>query len=355
MKRCASLVKNTEKRIENSAFKSLFLTSLFCLAIAILTFFIWSGPFIEHLLISFGYGYSAVFSALIISYFRPDLGIQWVNAFSLTLSMILGTCNAAFLLEGYSNFDSLPELKPVILLGFIFTVICFFYFYIYEQKLLTQKELETTKRKQAEQEKALVMSQLKQLQSQIEPHFLFNTLANINALIDSQPKDARRMLEKLTDLLRGTLKSNRQSNTSLVGELELVDAYLSIQKIRLGDRLTYHIDNQLTNDVVFPPLLIQPLVENAIQHGIEPKAAGGSVTVLVVKEQSMVSISVIDNGIGLMLESKNAGHGIGLENIRQRMKVLFSDEANFAIVENKQGGVTAKLQIKLTDLELLQR
>ncbi|MEZ8824233.1 sensor histidine kinase [Vibrio amylolyticus] len=355
MKFCFSLGgANRVKRIESSALKSIAVTSLFCLVIAIMTAIIWPAPFLRHCFISFGYGYGAVFSALLISRLFPNLGLQWVNACSLVISMIVGTSNAAFWLEEYSNFDNIYKLKPVIFLGFIFTVICFVYFYIYEQKLLAQKELETAKRKQAEQEKALVMSQLKQLQSQIEPHFLFNTLANINALIDQQPSEARLMLEKLTDLLRGTLKINRQSTTSVSGELDLINAYLSIQQVRLGDRLTYQIDNQLKKDLGLPPLLLQPLVENAVQHGIEPKAQGGNILIRLREEQGMAIISVIDNGVGLVFDSSTAGHGIGLDNIRQRMQALFSNRATFKIMENAQGGVTTELHIELTDLENLE-
>ncbi|MGF1697059.1 histidine kinase [Vibrio lamellibrachiae] len=338
---------------ESSAIKSIIFTSLFCLVIAIATTLIWPGPFTKHCLISFGYGYSAVFSALIVGRLFPDLGLRWVNVFSLSTSMILGTSNAAFWLEQDSNFNNFYKLKPVIFLGFVFTAICFLYFYIYEQKLLAQKELEKAKRKQAEQEKALVISQLKQLQSQIEPHFLFNTLANINALIEQKPKDAQLMLEKLTDLLRGTLKVNRQENTSISGELDLIDAYLRIQQIRLGERLSYKIENRLDQDVGFPPLLLQPLVENAIQHGIEPKAEGGSVSIEIEEVQGTVVISVRDSGIGLMIESANVGHGIGLENIRQRLQALFVDRASFVIIENAEGGVTAKLNIELMDLKSL--
>jgi len=340
--------------VESRVINVIFFTSLFCFVIAIMTTQIWPAPFIKHCLISFGYGYSAVFSALAIAHFFPNLNLPWVRVFSFVCSIILGTSNAAFWLDQYSNVNNFTKLTPVIFLGFVFTAICFLYFYIYEQKILAQTELETAKRKQAEQEKTLIMSQLKQLQSQIEPHFLFNTLANINALIDQHPQNARLMLEKLTNLLRSTLQVNRQSNTSISGELELIDAYLSIQYIRLGERLTYKIDNQLNYDVSFPPLLLQPLVENAIQHGIEPKVQGGCIIVVIAEKQGMVSISVIDSGNGLMLESSSAGHGIGLENVRQRLLALFSNRGNLTIVENAQGGVTAKLHIALTDLESLK-
>lgn len=338
---------------QTSAFKSVVLTSIFCLLVAVTTALIWQAPFFKHCLISFGYGYSAVFSSIAIAYLFPNLGNQWNIAGSLTTSMILGTINAAALLEEYSDFDNLDKLKPVVFLGFLFTVICFLYFYIYEQKLLAQQELEIAKRKQAEHEKALMMSQLKQLQSQIEPHFLFNTLANISALIDQKPQDAQQMLIKLTDLLRGTLKANRQSNTTIGGELALIDAYLNIQQIRLGNRLKYEINHELTDDISFPPLLLQPLVENAVQHGIEPSAKGGTITLTVAQKQEYIDISVVDTGNGLSQNPSTAGNGIGLENIKQRLYALFCERAQFNIVENAQGGVTATLRIETHDLQSL--
>lgn len=338
---------------QTSAIKSVALTSIFCLLVAVMTSLIWQAPFIKHCLISFGYGYGAVFSSIAIAYLFPKLGNQWNIAGSLTTSMVVGTINAASLLEEYSNFNNLEKLKPVVFLGFLFTVICFLYFYIYEQKLLAQQELEIAKRRQAEHDKAMMLSQLKQLQSQIEPHFLFNTLANISALIDQKPKDAQKMLIKLTDLLRGTLKANRQSNTTICGELELIDAYLNIQQIRLGSRLKYELINRLTDDTSFPPLLLQPLVENAVQHGIEPSENGGSITLTVEQVQEYINISVVDSGVGLSQHTSTTGNGIGLENIKQRLQALFYDRAQFSIVENARGGVSATLRIEVHDLKLL--
>ena len=245
-------------------------------------------------------------------------------------------------------------MKPVIILGFIFSAACFLYFYTHEQKLQTQKELERARRIQTEQEKALLLSQLKQLQSQIEPHFLFNTLANISVLIDSDATSAKRMLEKLTELLRGTLQRSRQYNTTLKGELELVDAYLAIQKIRLGERLNYEISDHCLGDLNIPPLLVQPLVENAVQHGIEPSSVGGKITIEVAENQDSVTISVIDNGIGFSDTPSHAGQGIGLDNIRHRLTTLFGQHASLNLKENASGGVIAQLSVQRRSLEKLE-
>ncbi|MCW8332366.1 sensor histidine kinase [Vibrio paucivorans] len=339
------------KRHAANSLKSLAWTSLFCTVIAFTTQTIWPSSLWEHLAISFGYGYSAVISAHLIAWLKPNFSLREINIYSLLVAMVLGSGNAYFWLNKYEKFSHIGSMKPVVFLGFVFTVACFFYFYAHEQKLQAQKALEVAKRKQSEQEKALILSQLKQLQSQIEPHFLFNTLANINALISSEPKSAQMMLERLTDLLRGTLQSSRQKHTNLQGELDLVDAYLSIQKIRLGNRLNFTIDNQVEHGVTLPPLILQPLVENALQHGIEPKEQGGQITIRAFVEEDDTVIEVLDTGVGLTAGAQHTGHGIGLDNIRQRLLGLFGEFASLTIAEHVEGGVKATLRFATRSLD----
>ncbi|WP_299946679.1 histidine kinase [uncultured Microbulbifer sp.] len=334
--------------------KSLAFTSLFCLVIAFATHTIWLSPLWEHILISFGYGYSAIFIAYLLQWSSRQWTKRQISVISIGSSMALGTANAYYWLSKYEKFSNFSQMKPVIILGFIFLAACFLYFYTYKQKLLTQKELERAKRIQAEQEKALLFSQLKQLQSQIEPHFLFNTLANINALIDSDAKNAKLMLGKLTELLRERLKQSRQHNSTLEGELELVDAYLAIQKIRLGERLKYEIINHCSENFNIPPLLVQPLVENAVQHGIEPSSAGGWIRVEASEAKEQVSIKVLDDGIGFGHADAHPGQGIGLENIRQRLNTLFGGNALMSLKKSLTGGVVAQVTILRTSLESLE-
>jgi len=334
--------------------KSFIFTSLFCLIIAFLTSTVWPGDFHVHLLISFGYGYSALFSALTLERLLPRLSHLQSNLLALTSALIIGSLNATFWLNQYEKFSTLDSLKPVVFLGLIFTAICFYFFYAIEQKALSDKALEVAKRQQSEQEKALILSQLNQLQSQIEPHFLFNTLANIQALIELDPKKANTMLTKLTELLRGTLSINRSVLTNLEQETQLLSAYLDIQKIRLGERLNYQIDNQIDEVLSLPPFLIQPLVENAIQHGIEPSNKGGDIVIsYAIKAQALV-IEITDSGLGLQENCHTKGNGISLNNIQERLVNLFEGQANFSISENQLGGATSRLSIPLAQLNKLQ-
>ena len=342
------------KRDANGWTNSIVLTTFFCTIIAFATQAIWGNAILDHLIISFGFGYSAVFTAHLLSRYQPQLSPRYVSLFSLGLSMLFGTANAYFWMNQYAVLNDVAQLKPIIFLGFIFTTACFFYFHSQEQKLAAQKELEVAKRKQSEHEKALILSQLKQLQSQIEPHFLFNTLANINTLIEHDPASARLMLERLTELLRETLKSSREPFTTLQKDLSYVDAYLAIQKIRLGNRLNYTISNHMDNEVHLPPFLLQPLVENAIQHGIEPLMNGGEIEIKVNQVEQYIIIEVIDNGVGLTGSSAHIGHGVGLDNIRQRLQALFAGEATLTISESISGGVQARLKIALSALRMLK-
>ncbi|MCG6233936.1 sensor histidine kinase [Vibrio furnissii] len=323
--------------------KSLTFTALFCFVIALGTQAIWPSPLRGHLIISFGYGVSAYLCALVLGAVFPSLSTRHVNLLALAGAMVLGTTNAYIWLNQYPGFDTLAALKPVMMLGLMFTALCFFYFYAHEQKLVAENALEVAKRRQSEQEKALLLSQLKQLQSQIEPHFLFNTLANVNVLIASEPHKAQRMLEKLTDLLRSSMR-HREGVSTLKDELELIDAYLGIQSIRLGNRLRYSLPNDPQwHALCLPPMLLQPLVENAIEHGIEPKAEGGEVNVTIERQQDAIVLTVSDNGAGLGEIPK--GNGIALENVRQRLQGLFGRDAKFTLTQNAKGGVTATIRI----------
>ncbi|WP_063651862.1 sensor histidine kinase [Aliivibrio fischeri] len=335
--------------------KSLLITTLFCVVIAMMTSNIWPSPFYEHIIISLGYGYSAVLCSFVLENNFPTLKKAYSTVLAMVLSITLGTFHASLWLNKYEDFATLEALQPIVLLGLIFTAICFYYFHAAEKTMLAEQALALSKRKQLEQEKALVLSQLSQLQSQIEPHFLFNTLANISALIELDSNKAKLMLEKLTDLLRGSLKTNRNPLITVEQEIELLNAYLSIQQIRLGDRLTYNIDNQIIESVSLPPLLIQLLVENAITHGIEPSAQGGQLMVQFKQENNQFIVVISDNGIGLKSVSPSKGHGMSLNNIKQRLHDLFDGSASVRITENKDGGVNAELTIPSDQLLQLNR
>ena len=192
-------------------------------------------------------------------------------------------------------------------------------------------------------DKALAEAELRVLQAQVEPHFLFNTLANVGSLIRTHPDRAARLLERLASLLRASLSRTRRADGTLGDELAVVRAYLDIQALRMAGRMTYEVDVEPGLEAVrVPPLLLQPLVENAVLHGIEPSAAGGRVTVRAERSDGVVRVGVTDDGVGL--DPDTAGHGVGIANVRERLQATFGARGKLALTETPGGGVSAELR-----------
>jgi hypothetical protein len=207
------------------------------------------------------------------------------------------------------------------------------------------------KSRQFEAEKRAAEAQLRLLQAQMEPHFLFNTLANVLSLIDGDAARAKRMLEAFTDYLRSSLGSLRRDDTTLAGELELAEAYLGLQQLRMDDRLRYTIAaDTRARAAALPPLLLQPLVENAILHGLEPKVEGGQVNVRAQLDGKALVIEVQDDGLGPgspSVSSARRGHGLALANLRERLRTRYGDAASLAI-EPAHPGTRATLRLPIT-------
>jgi sensor histidine kinase YesM len=191
-------------------------------------------------------------------------------------------------------------------------------------------------------------AQLRSLQAQIEPHFLFNTLANVVSLIDTAPDKARLMLERLIELLRASLAASRSERTTLGQETALIAAYLDILRIRMGERLSYTINvpPELLN-VSIPPLSLQPLVENSIKHGLEPKLEGGSVHLSARTEGGALQLDVEDDGLGFSL---HPGAGVGLANLRDRISSLYGARARL-VIEELARGTRVRMTIPLAHVE----
>jgi signal transduction histidine kinase len=200
-----------------------------------------------------------------------------------------------------------------------------------------------SRQRAAELERGRIEAQLKLLQAQIEPHFLFNTLANLDALIATDPPRARVMLGHLNDYLRATLAAARKERNSLGEEFALLRNYLEVLTIRMGARLKYELalpDTLAAAQV--PPMLLQPLVENAVKHGLEPKVEGGSVKVSAREERGRLVLEVADSGLG---EHGSGGSGVGLANLRERLAAAFGGLAQVRAGANPAGGYTVTLSL----------
>ena len=191
-------------------------------------------------------------------------------------------------------------------------------------------------------------SQLRLLQGQIEPHFLFNTLANVQSLIDFDPDRAKLMLERFTDYLRASLGQLRGDSTTLVQEFGMLEAYLGLMQLRMGERL--RVSLSLPAELAgfeLPPLLLQPLVENAIHHGLEPKVGGGEITVSARREGNQLCISVEDDGQGLDAPKRRGGSGLALDNIRARLTARWGLAATLELLPRDGGGTRSLVRIPL--------
>ncbi|WP_306395488.1 sensor histidine kinase [Telluria beijingensis] len=183
-------------------------------------------------------------------------------------------------------------------------------------------------------------AQLRLLHAQIEPHFLFNTLATIETLLDAEPARGRMMLEAFSDHLRSSLAQLRGPETTLGAELEMVGNYLRLLQIRMGRRLVFSIDaSPEARAALLPPLLLQPLVENAIRHGLEPNIDGGAVRIHACVGQGRLAIRVDDDGLGLQAPRRapQPGAGMALENIRARLRHRYGPQASLVLAAGAEG------------------
>ena len=186
-------------------------------------------------------------------------------------------------------------------------------------------------------------ARLKLLETQLEPHMLFNTLANLHALIGTDPTRAQHMLDRLVSYLRATLSGSRLAQHSLQAEFELLRDYLEIMAVRMGSRLqfTLLLPAELA-DLPVPPLLLQPLVENAIQHGLDPQIAGGLITVQARREGAPLLLEVTDTGVGFPAPA--AAHpGFGLSQIRARLADTYGDQGTLELIAANEGGTRARV------------
>ena len=202
-------------------------------------------------------------------------------------------------------------------------------------------------------EKELAEARLALLQSQIEPHFLYNTLANAQTLTRSDPAGADTMLGHLIHYLRMAVTGNRDA-TTLESELDRVRAYLDIMRIRMAERLKVEIDvPPELRTLAMPPMMLQTLVENAIKHGLEPKPGGGAIWIGATRQGDEAMLSVADDGIGF--SSDTSGSGIGIRNVRERLALMYGGRACFALQPNFPCGVTATIRLPYVNAATIEK
>lgn len=215
------------------------------------------------------------------------------------------------------------------------------------QRLAERRNRERDDVRQSKMEKELTAAQLGLLQAQVEPHFLYNTLASAQELVRTDPARADRMLGHLIAYLRRSLPRTDGSLSTLGEELERSTAWLEIMQLRMGERLAIHVDVPAhAQNVPMPSMMLQTLVENAIKHGLEPKPGGGGVWIRAGVDGAGLSLTVADDGLGF--RSDGAGTGIGLKNLRERLRLMYGSAATFSIGNNFPNGVAATITLPVT-------
>jgi two-component system LytT family sensor kinase len=232
-----------------------------------------------------------------------------------------------------------PQFIQIWIIGYI-AAAGWFYFLQYQKHSKEQVVREANLQKLSRE------AELKALKAQVNPHFLFNTLNSINALVIKDPKKTREMITRLGNMLRYVLDVSESDFVPLRQEMEFVEDYLAVEKTRLGEKLQLYVNvDKNLMDVPVPPIILQPLVENAVKHGVAKQTRGGRVKIDVSTEKGNLKYQVTNSGGILNTTDKNlnvtVNQGLGLRNIQERLKCIFNDDFSFNIKNNTPSGVIA--------------
>jgi hypothetical protein len=307
----------------------------------------WRASFIFNMMMSLFMANGILLVAWLLEKLLPEPALDWMNALQhwramvavnvlLLVGVTLGSLAGMLLAGALYDFDALDIIAT--------NPLAQARFYIMDGVVsVAGWGWWLLRRRQQERQRALQLmaneAQLRLLQGQIEPHFLFNTLANIETLMDSDPACARRMLEAFTDYLRAGLSQMRLGDTTLDAELDMGQRYLELMRIRMGQRLEFQIEADAeVRAMALPALLLQPLVENAIQHGLEPKLEGGLIRVTARAEGGRLRLQVVDNGLGsAAARHPRRGNGVATANVRSRLQARYGNAASLNLTLHANG------------------
>jgi sensor histidine kinase YesM len=266
---------------------------------------------------------------------------------AMTTGAIIGHLLGS-IFSGMNPFIALYErpghIVQAILMAILFGTIITHFFFSREKISATEALVQEEKIKRLTVEKKVAETHLRLLQAQIEPHFLFNTLSNILSLLETDLEKGKSMLVDLNRYLRTSLSKTRSDITTLGQELEMIKAYLNIYKIRMGNRLQYSVDlPDRLKELPFPPMLVQPLVENSIKHGLEPRIEGGDIRIRAEVKGGILRLEIADTGLGF---NEGSIPDTGLTNIRERLQALYHDNKGRLLLEdNEPSGLKAVIEV----------
>ncbi|CAA2107208.1 sensor histidine kinase [Variovorax paradoxus] len=332
------------------------ITAVFCCLIAIALTITEGGGWAPHLVYSLSIGLiSWLFIDITRLLMTGHREIRWplgVRGYLIVvIGVVLGFMGGNLIGDawiGAPAFDFLDftghKLATAVVITIAATVgMCFFFYSLGKSKHL-QSQIDLAQRDATE-------ARLKLLETQLEPHMLFNTLANLRVLIAVDPPRAVAMLDRLNSYLRMTLSGSRALSHPLSAEFDRLGDYLELMSVRMGERLRYTLElPDDLRDVPVPPLLLQPLVENSIRHGLEPKVEGGRIAVRAHRDGGRLVIEVSDTGVGLdaSAPSDDTG-GFGMEQVRERLATVYGDQARMSLspAPGPDGGACATLSFPL--------
>jgi sensor histidine kinase YesM len=289
----------------------------------------------------------AAWGAALTAVVELGLGVALIGSFTAVVVMFLPVSLSRRFLQGDAGADFMFILVALICLATAARA-WFKYSVRSVDAAHAALEAERARAEVAERERELAQSELLRLKAQIEPHFLWNTLAHVKYLTSKSPQDAERMTGHLIDFLMSAVPESGRGSTTLATEMASAEAYLAIMKIRMGERLSVSVamDDDL-GEVPFPPLLLQTLVENAIKHGVEPKVGSASISITAhaaSEDRRRIVLEVRDDGVGLSPQAPTRGTGLGLNSLRDRLAGHYGSAASLRIMSQASGGVSARIE-----------
>jgi sensor histidine kinase YesM len=321
--------------------------TVICAAAAGAVVWVLLNTYMDLLVTALCLGYTSMLLFTVASNLRQTrLPREAMQMLAIVAGSILGTIIAGFV-KGRSFSTMFTErLSGVALsmgLGIGFGCVVFAAILLRERHARDQARILRAESERHQFEKSMLEAKLAVMQAQVEPHFLFNTLANVQHLVDTDPPAASRMLESLIQYLRAALPQMREATTNLGREVDMARAFLEIHRVRMGTRLEFAID---VPDALkcrpFPPMMLISLVENAIKHGVDPCCECGTITIHAAESAGSLKVSVTDTGEGILPKK---GGGVGLTNIRERLKALYGASAKLVLEENAPHGVVASIEV----------
>ena len=305
--------------------------------------------FIMNLIVSQSFGISFCSIIMFLLWiFKPEriASLVFILAIGVASGTLIGLQIGSFILRQFF-FITLKQqeksLFQIIILAITFGSLITYFFYSQARLRVSQELTQQERIKRLSSEKEALEANLRLLQAQIEPHFLFNTLSNVLSLIDTDPASGKSMLVDLIHYLRTSLSRTFPDSITLDQEIDMIKAYLNIQKIRMGERLRFKIElPDAVRKHPFPPMLLQPLVENALNHGLEPKMEGGEIMIKAMEKDDLIRVEVMDTGLGFSSFEKT---GVGIGNVRERIKLLYGEKGRFILEENHPNGVRAIIEV----------